>query len=60
MKQVGVGLSVAVLFDAVVLRILILPSVMTLLGERCWWPRRGSASSREVSPPAGRRATSVP
>jgi RND superfamily putative drug exporter len=40
LKQVGVGLTVAVLFDAVVLRILILPSVMTLLGERCWWPRR--------------------
>ncbi|TQM44512.1 MMPL family transporter [Pseudonocardia cypriaca] len=38
MKQVAVGLSVAVLFDAVVLRILILPSVLTLLGERSWWP----------------------
>jgi RND superfamily putative drug exporter len=43
MKQVAVGLSVAVLFDAVVLRILILPSVMTLLGERCWWPGRPAA-----------------
>lgn len=41
-KQVGVGLTIAVLFDAVVLRILILPAVMTLLGERCWWPRSGS------------------
>jgi putative drug exporter of the RND superfamily len=40
MKQVAVGLSVAVLFDAIVLRILILPSVMTLLGERSWWPWR--------------------
>jgi RND superfamily putative drug exporter len=40
MKQAAVGLSVAVLFDAVVLRILILPSVMTLLGERSWWPWR--------------------
>jgi RND superfamily putative drug exporter len=43
MKQVAVGLSVAVLFDAVVLRILILPSVMTLLGERSWWPGRPAA-----------------
>jgi RND superfamily putative drug exporter len=40
LKQAAVGLSVAVLFDAVVLRILILPSVMTLLGERSWWPWR--------------------
>jgi RND superfamily putative drug exporter len=40
MKQAAVGLSVAVLFDALVLRILILPSVMTLLGERSWWPWR--------------------
>jgi RND superfamily putative drug exporter len=43
MKQVAVGLSVAVLFDAVVLRILILPSVLTLLGERSWWPGRPAA-----------------
>jgi RND superfamily putative drug exporter len=38
LKQAAVGLSVAGLFDAIVLRILILPSVMTLLGERTWWP----------------------
>jgi RND superfamily putative drug exporter len=43
MKQVAVGLSVAVLFDAVVLRILILPSVLMLLGERSWWPGRPAA-----------------
>lgn len=40
LKQVGVALTAAVLFDAVVLRILILPAAMTLLGERCWWPAR--------------------
>lgn len=40
LKQAAVGLSVAVVFDALVLRILILPSVMTLLGERSWWPAR--------------------
>lgn len=40
MKQVAVGLTAAVLFDAVVLRILILPAAMTLLGERSWWPGR--------------------
>ncbi len=52
LKQAAVGLSVAVLFDAVVLRILILPSVMTLLGERCWWPAR-PASRQDATAPAG-------
>ena len=42
LKQVGLGLAVAVAFDAVVLRILLLPAAMTVLGERCWWPRRPS------------------
>jgi RND superfamily putative drug exporter len=37
-KEVAVGLTAAVLFDAVVLRILILPAALTLLGERSWWP----------------------
>jgi putative drug exporter of the RND superfamily len=35
-KQLGVGLAVAVLLDATVIRILLLPSVMTILGERNW------------------------
>ena len=35
-KQLGVGLAVAVLLDATVIRILLLPSVMTVLGERNW------------------------
>ncbi|MEV6396124.1 MMPL family transporter [Streptomyces sp. NPDC051907] len=38
MKQIAVGLTVAVLFDAVVLRALILPAALALLGERAWWP----------------------
>jgi RND superfamily putative drug exporter len=45
MKQVAVALSTAVLFDAVVLRILILPAAMTLLGERVWWPRHPGLTS---------------
>lgn len=40
LKQIGFGLTVAVLLDALVVRILILPAVMTLLGERSWWPTR--------------------
>jgi RND superfamily putative drug exporter len=39
-KQLGVGLGVAILLDATVIRVLLLPTVMTLLGERNW--RRSS------------------
>ncbi|WP_371484662.1 MMPL family transporter [Kitasatospora sp. NBC_00315] len=37
MKQMGVGLAVAVLIDATVIRGVLLPAVMTLLGERNWY-----------------------
>ncbi|HEV2637482.1 MAG TPA: MMPL family transporter [Actinocrinis sp.] len=36
-KQLGVGLAVAVLLDATIVRCLLLPSVMILLGERNWY-----------------------
>ncbi|RNG26732.1 MMPL family transporter [Streptomyces botrytidirepellens] len=37
MKQMGVGLAAAVLIDATVIRGVLLPAVMTLLGERNWY-----------------------
>ncbi|HEY4023832.1 MAG TPA: MMPL family transporter [Pseudonocardiaceae bacterium] len=37
-KQMGFGLAVAVLLDAVVVRILILPALLTLFGRFSWWP----------------------
>jgi uncharacterized membrane protein YdfJ with MMPL/SSD domain len=37
MKQMGVGLAVAVLLDATVVRAVLLPSAMALLGERNWY-----------------------
>jgi RND superfamily putative drug exporter len=40
-KQMGVGLSVAILIDATIVRAVLLPATMKLLGERNWWlPRR--------------------
>jgi putative drug exporter of the RND superfamily len=40
-SQLGVGLTVAVVLDATVVRIVLLPALMLLLGERVWWlPRR--------------------
>ncbi|MEY7974811.1 MMPL family transporter [Streptomyces pilosus] len=38
MKQIGFSLAVAVLLDAFVIRMLVLPSLMLLLGEANWWP----------------------
>ncbi|MEU8875585.1 MMPL family transporter [Streptomyces javensis] len=37
MKQMGVGLAAAVLIDATVIRGVLLPAVMSLLGERNWY-----------------------
>ena len=36
-KMFGLGLAVAVLLDATVVRMLLVPSTMALLGERNWW-----------------------
>ncbi|MFJ6658888.1 MMPL family transporter [Streptomyces sp. NPDC091377] len=37
LQQFGLGLAVAVLLDAVLIRCLIVPAVMQLLGTRAWW-----------------------
>ncbi|MCW8377302.1 MMPL family transporter [Streptomyces justiciae] len=37
MKQMGVGLATAVLVDATIIRGVLLPAVMALLGERNWY-----------------------
>ena len=40
-KMLGLGLAVSVLIDATVVRLLLVPAVMTLLGRAAWWtPRR--------------------
>lgn len=35
--QIGLGLTLAVLIDATVVRMLLVPATMTLLGRRAWW-----------------------
>jgi len=37
MQQMGIGLAAAVLIDATIIRGVLLPSVMKLLGDRNWW-----------------------
>jgi RND superfamily putative drug exporter len=36
-KQLGVGLAIAVMVDATLVRTLLVPTTMKLLGERNWW-----------------------
>ncbi|KQX94620.1 MMPL family transporter [Streptomyces clavifer] len=36
-KTIGFGLAIAVLFDAFVVRMAIVPAVLALLGDRAWW-----------------------
>ncbi|MGC0373965.1 MMPL family transporter [Streptomyces sp. SAI-229] len=56
MKQMGVGLAAAVLIDATVIRGVLLPAVMTLLGERNWylpkWLHRMPDLTHDESPEA--------
>ena len=36
-KMLGFGLGVAILLDATVVRLVLVPATMSLLGERNWW-----------------------
>jgi RND superfamily putative drug exporter len=40
MKMIGVGLAGAILLDATLIRLVMLPAALVLLGDRAWWPRR--------------------
>ncbi|MCN9240936.1 MMPL family transporter, partial [Streptomyces sp. RY43-2] len=59
MKQIGFSLAVAVLLDAFVIRMLVLPSLMLLLGEANWWPSRGALRARHATAPAPQPFESV-
>jgi RND superfamily putative drug exporter len=53
MKEVGTGLAVAVLLDATLVRAILLPAMMKLLGEWNWWlPKRLGRLGRRAPAPA--------
>jgi RND superfamily putative drug exporter len=63
-KQIAFALACGILFDAFVVRMLLVPAALALLGERSWWlPRwlqwlpqldvEGTAIERETTVPAG-------
>ena len=37
LKLIGLGLAFAVLIDATVVRLVLVPATMELLGDRNWW-----------------------
>jgi putative drug exporter of the RND superfamily len=60
-KQLSVGLAVAVLLDATVVRGVLLPSVMALLGDRNWYlPRWLSWLPKPAGPPGPARPGGIP
>jgi putative drug exporter of the RND superfamily len=50
MKELGLSLAVAVLVDALVVRVIVLPSIMTLLGRFNWWPGQVPQRPAVVAP----------
>jgi RND superfamily putative drug exporter len=61
-KEVGVGMAIAVLLDATVVRTLLVPATMTLLGRWNWWAPAWLRRVHErfglvEAPPAGRPRT---
>jgi RND superfamily putative drug exporter len=58
LKMLGIGLPAAVLIDATVVRGVLLPAAMTLLGDRCWYLPRwlhwlpGRMAGAAYGPPA--------
>jgi RND superfamily putative drug exporter len=45
----GVILGVAVLLDTLLVRLLLLPAVLRLLGQRAWWAPARAARPRAAS-----------
>ncbi|GAB3969934.1 MMPL family transporter [Plantactinospora veratri] len=63
MKELGFGLAIAVLIDATIVRAVLLPAVMVLLGERNWYLPRWLGWLPRLSPdevPSGGLSQGVP
>jgi RND superfamily putative drug exporter len=62
-KAIGLGLVLAVALDATIVRLLLVPATMTLLGRYNWWPARSSRRVQTGSTPramAAERVESLP
>ncbi len=52
-KEVGLGTALAVLIDATIVRALLVPSLMELLGKWNWWAPRAAAATPRAHRPLG-------
>jgi RND superfamily putative drug exporter len=50
LQQFGLGLALAVLLDATVIRMLLVPSIMALFGRYNWWLPRPLARLVRIEP----------
>jgi putative drug exporter of the RND superfamily len=51
-QEYGLGLTVAVLIDSTIIRVLLVPATMRLLGNWNWWPGRKPQAQASVPVPA--------
>ncbi len=59
-KQFGIGLAAGIIFDATVIRALLVPSIMTLLGRWNWWLPDWAARALRTSPSAPAVEDAIP
>ena len=52
LKQFGLGLALAIAIDATLIRLVLVPALMRLMGARNWWLPRLSQRAREAAPEA--------
>ena len=48
MQMIGIGLAAAILLDATVVRLVMLPAILVLLGDRAWWPAQARRRGQEA------------
>jgi RND superfamily putative drug exporter len=53
LKLIGLGLAVAVAIDATIVRVVLVPATMELLGNANWWLPKWLASEPPVKEPVG-------
>jgi uncharacterized membrane protein YdfJ with MMPL/SSD domain len=59
-KQIGLGLAIAVLIDATLVRLVLVPAVMELLGKANWWLPRPLARILPGGPAVGETGIEPP
>jgi uncharacterized membrane protein YdfJ with MMPL/SSD domain len=62
-QDIGLGLALGILMDTFLVRTLLVPSTVVLLGRWNWWPSRMSRISADqplAGPPGGSSAPAAP